>query len=108
MHDSNTRGLLSRSNAIKQRDSPRTQNGRQPPIPSAARPKFRRKRPDDEALTALKVGGCRRINCPLIAGGSARCRPRDLFADISTVRCQPQRLWEWAAIAMEVAQEYSG
>ncbi len=25
--------------------------------------------------------------------------------DISTVRYQPQRLWEWAEIAMEVAEE---
>jgi len=27
--------------------------------------------------------------------------------DISTVRYQPQRLWEWAAIAIDVAQRYA-
>ena len=27
--------------------------------------------------------------------------------DISTVRYQPQRLWEWAAIAREVAEEFA-
>ena len=27
--------------------------------------------------------------------------------DISTVRYQPQRLWEWATIAMEVAEEFA-
>jgi len=26
--------------------------------------------------------------------------------DISTVRYQPQRLWEWATIAVEVAEEF--
>ena len=26
--------------------------------------------------------------------------------DISTVRYQPQRLWEWATIAMEEAQAF--
>jgi hypothetical protein len=28
--------------------------------------------------------------------------------DISTVRYHPQRLWEWAKIAMEVAEESAG
>jgi hypothetical protein len=28
--------------------------------------------------------------------------------DISTVRYQPQRLWEWAAMASEVAEVFSG
>jgi hypothetical protein len=27
--------------------------------------------------------------------------------DISTVRYQPQRLWEWAQIAAEVTQKYA-
>ncbi len=27
--------------------------------------------------------------------------------DISTVRYHPQRLWEWARIAMEVAEEFA-
>jgi hypothetical protein len=30
-----------------------------------------------------------------------------ILKDISTVRYQPQRLWEWAAIALEVAQEFA-
>jgi hypothetical protein len=28
--------------------------------------------------------------------------------DISTVRYQPRRLWEWAAMAMEVVQDEAG
>ena len=27
--------------------------------------------------------------------------------DISTVRYEPQRLWQWAEIAMEVAEDYA-
>ncbi len=30
-----------------------------------------------------------------------------IMKDISTVRYDPQRLWEWAEIAMEVAEEYA-
>jgi hypothetical protein len=30
-----------------------------------------------------------------------------IMKDISTVRYEPQRLWEWAAIAMEVVEEYA-
>jgi hypothetical protein len=37
-----------------------------------------------------------------------KCHVELIMKDISTVRYQPQRLWEWAAIAMEVAEEYSG
>jgi hypothetical protein len=29
-----------------------------------------------------------------------------IMKDISTVRYQPQRLWEWATLAMEMAEEY--
>jgi len=36
-----------------------------------------------------------------------RCHVELIMKDISTVRYQPQRLWEWAAIAMEVAQDYA-
>jgi hypothetical protein len=32
------------------------------------------------------------------------CHVEFIMKDISTVRYQPQRLWEWAAIAMDVAQ----
>ena len=35
-----------------------------------------------------------------------RCHVELIMKDISTVRYQPQRLWEWARIAMEVAEEY--
>lgn len=35
------------------------------------------------------------------------CHVELIMKDISTVRYQPQRLWEWAAIAMEVAQEFA-
>jgi hypothetical protein len=36
-----------------------------------------------------------------------RCHVELIMKDISTVRYQPRRLWEWAEIAMEVAQEYA-
>ena len=35
------------------------------------------------------------------------CHVELIMKDISTVRYEPQRLWEWAEIAMEVAEEYS-
>jgi len=35
------------------------------------------------------------------------CHVELIMKDISTVRYQPQRLWEWATIAMEVAEEYA-
>lgn len=35
------------------------------------------------------------------------CHVELIMKDISTVRYQPQRLWEWAAIAMEVAQDHA-
>ena len=39
------------------------------------------------------------------AGG--RCHVELIMKDISTVRYRPQRLWEWAAIASEVAEEFA-
>jgi hypothetical protein len=36
-----------------------------------------------------------------------RCHVELIMKDISTVHYQPRRLWEWAQIAMEVAEEYS-
>ena len=39
------------------------------------------------------------------AGG--KCHVELILKDISTVRYQPQRLWEWAAVAMEVAEEFA-
>ncbi len=36
-----------------------------------------------------------------------RCHVELILKDISTVRYKPHRLWEWAEIAMEVAEEYA-
>jgi hypothetical protein len=38
-----------------------------------------------------------------LAGG---CHVELIMKDISTVEYQPQRLWEWAEIAMEVVEEF--
>lgn len=38
------------------------------------------------------------------AGG---CHVELIMKDISTVRRQPRRLWEWASLAMEVAEEFA-
>jgi len=35
------------------------------------------------------------------------CHVELIMKDISTVRYQPQRLWEWTAIAMEVVEEFT-
>jgi len=35
------------------------------------------------------------------------CRVELIMKDISTVRYQPQRLWEWAKIAAEVAEQFA-
>lgn len=35
------------------------------------------------------------------------CHVELIMKDISTVRYQPRRLWEWASIAMEVVEEYT-
>lgn len=35
------------------------------------------------------------------------CHVEIILKDISTVRYQPQRLWEWERIAMELAEEYA-
>ena len=34
------------------------------------------------------------------------CHVELIMKDISTVRYQPQRLWQWAAMAMELAEEF--
>jgi len=36
------------------------------------------------------------------------CHVELIMKDISTVRCQPQRLWEWARMASEVVEGYAG
>jgi hypothetical protein len=38
---------------------------------------------------------------------SRGCHRELIMKDISTVRYQPQRLWEWAAMAMEVAEAHA-
>ena len=40
------------------------------------------------------VETCRRYHCPLEL----------ILKDISTVSYQPQRLWQWADIAMDIAK----
>ena len=35
------------------------------------------------------------------------CHVEIIMKDISTVRYQPQRLWEWAAMAMELAEAFA-
>jgi hypothetical protein len=35
------------------------------------------------------------------------CHVEIIMKDISTVRYQPQRLWEWASLAVEVAEEFA-
>ena len=35
------------------------------------------------------------------------CHVEIIMKDISTLRYRPQALWEWARIAVEVAQEYA-
>ena len=36
------------------------------------------------------------------------CHVELIFKDISTVRYDPKRLWEWEKIAMRVAEDYAG
>jgi hypothetical protein len=38
---------------------------------------------------------------------AGNCHVEFIMKDISTVRYQPQRLWEWAAIAMEVVENFA-
>jgi hypothetical protein len=35
------------------------------------------------------------------------CHVELIMKDISTVRGHPERLWDWARIAMEVAHDYA-
>jgi hypothetical protein len=35
------------------------------------------------------------------------CHVEVIMKDISTVRYAPQRLWQWAAMAMEVAESHA-
>jgi hypothetical protein len=36
-----------------------------------------------------------------------QCHVELIMKDVSTVRYHPQRLWEWAALALEVAEEFA-
>lgn len=36
-----------------------------------------------------------------------KCHVELIMKDISTVKYQPQKLWEWEKIAMKVAEEYT-
>ena len=36
-----------------------------------------------------------------------KCHVELIMKDISTVRYQPERLWQWATIASEVAEEWA-
>ncbi len=38
---------------------------------------------------------------------AGRCHIEFIMKDISTVRYEPQRLWDWSRIAMEVAEEFA-
>ena len=38
---------------------------------------------------------------------AGQCHVEFIMKDISTVRYEPQRLWEWSRMAMEVAEEYA-
>ena len=42
-----------------------------------------------------------------VEAAAGRCHIEFIMKDISTVRYEPQRLWEWARIAMEVAEEFA-
>jgi hypothetical protein len=45
--------------------------------------------------------------CEFLAKTDRNCHVELIMKDISTVRYEPQRLWEWASIAMEVAEEFA-
>jgi hypothetical protein len=42
-----------------------------------------------------------------LAATGGRCHVELIMKDISTLRYKPQRLWEWARIALEVADEFA-
>ncbi|MEI6512561.1 MAG: hypothetical protein WCO51_04720, partial [bacterium] len=55
-------------------------------------PNFREESVREHLKTTVEI--CARHNCPLEL----------ILKDISTVAYEPQRLWRWAEIAMEVVQ----
>jgi len=48
-----------------------------------------------------------RRNLKTVLDQTRGCAVEVIMKDISTVRYQPQRLWEWAQMAGEVAAEYA-
>ena len=54
------------------------------------------------------VDGARADLVEFVEAAAGRCHIEFIMKDISTVRYEPQRLWEWARIAMEVAEEFAG
>jgi hypothetical protein len=57
------------------------------------------------AEEAWSPEGARQALCDVL-DKTRGCVVEVIMKDISTVRRQPQRLWEWAAIASEVTEEY--
>jgi hypothetical protein len=45
--------------------------------------------------------------CAFMEATGGRCHVELIMKDISTVRYQPERLWQWAAIASEMADEWA-
>jgi hypothetical protein len=43
----------------------------------------------------------------IVETAAGQCHIEFIMKDISTVRYEPQRLWEWSRIAMEVAEEFA-
>ena len=51
--------------------------------------------------------GARQELRAFLAKTAGRCHVELIMKDISTVRYGPKKLWEWAQIAMEVAEEFA-
>ena len=82
-------------------DRPAGREGRAPTTCSAASPI-----PRSSPTTAGTPSG-RGRTCAAFSRRPAGCHVELIMKDISTVRYHPKRLWEWAAIAMEVAEEFA-
>ena len=54
-----------------------------------------------------RPGQARRELRAFLEATEGRCHVELIMKDISTVRYQPQRLWEWAAMAMEIADQFA-
>ena len=67
----------------------------------------RKPNPNVFARDRFAPGAGARSSCVEFLDASRGCHRELIMKDISTVRYQPQRLWEWAEIAMEVAEDYA-